>query len=292
MKDKILLVGKLSEILGNINDALGDDYDTQISSMDLENISGIIKVIHPKMIIICTVGLREINTNIFAWINKSTGDMPVLIISSKSDNDQILKLCGDERFIFCNPPIDNDTILSLCKNALYPEEEEEEEKEAPIIYKDSGKTLNDRSVKDKLTAAKSGDKEQAKDKTEGESGDKKKILAIDDSPVVLRNLKLLLKDDYDVILATSGEMGIKRAHEEKPDAILLDYEMPQMNGSETFMELCSDDDTLLIPVIFLTGVHDQERVREVLSMGPAGYVLKPIDADTIKQMLTKVLNKG
>lgn len=120
---------------------------------------------------------------------------------------------------------------------------------------------------------------------------RRKILAIDDSPVVLRNLKLLLKDEYDVILATGGEMGIKRALEEQPDIILLDYEMPEMDGNETFEQLSEYEETMLIPVVFLTSVHDEKRVREVMKLCPAAYVLKPIESDVLRNELKKVIKK-
>ena len=94
-----------------------------------------------------------------------------------------------------------------------------------------------------------------------------------------------MKDEYDVLLATSGEMGIKKAKEVKPELILLDYEMPGMDGKETFLNLKVDEETENIPVIFLTSVSDTKKVREVLDMKPAGYILKPMDAE---QLLTKV----
>ena len=108
---------------------------------------------------------------------------------------------------------------------------------------------------------------------------------MDDSPIVLRYVKNALEHEFEILLATGGEMGIKKAKEVQPDLILLDYEMPGMDGRETFLNLKVDEETEHIPVIFLTSVSDTKKVKDVLELQPAGYVLKPLDAE---QLLTKI----
>lgn len=119
----------------------------------------------------------------------------------------------------------------------------------------------------------------------------KRVLIIDDSALVLRNLKALLSDRYEVVIATNGEMGIQKAVEKHPDIILLDYEMPGMNGKETFEKLAKNPITTKMPVIFLTSVSDGKKVLEILEMHPAGYVLKPPSGDKLVEKIEEVLRE-
>lgn len=127
-------------------------------------------------------------------------------------------------------------------------------------------------------------------KQKGIKGNKKKILIIDDSALVLRNLKALLQNEYEVMIATGGEMGIQKAVEKRPDIVLLDYEMPGMDGKETFEKLALTAATSDIPVIFLTSVSEGKKVLEILERHPAGYILKPPDRDKLVEQIEQVLS--
>lgn len=118
---------------------------------------------------------------------------------------------------------------------------------------------------------------------------KKKILLVDDNTVVLRNIRQILKDKYDVKLAKSGVQAIADVAIEDIDLILLDYEMPEMNGEETFKRLKAMDKAKNIPVIFLTGVSSRERIVRALKLGPAGYVLKPVKQNKLLSVVEEVL---
>lgn len=103
---------------------------------------------------------------------------------------------------------------------------------------------------------------------------KKKILVVDDSGAMLRNIKGWLEDRYQIILANSGAMAIKYLALERPDLILLDYEMPVLNGKQVLEMLRSELDFADIPVMFLTSKGDKESVLEVMALKPEGYLLK------------------
>ena len=106
---------------------------------------------------------------------------------------------------------------------------------------------------------------------------KRTILAVDDSGIILRKIKALLEDTYQVVLANSGAMAIKYLTLNTPDLILLDYAMPIVDGSQIMQMLREDPEFHHIPIIFLTGKNDAETVKNVMSLKPDGYLLKSMD---------------
>jgi two-component system, cell cycle response regulator len=106
----------------------------------------------------------------------------------------------------------------------------------------------------------------------------RKILIIDDSKTVRDTIRSYLKDEgAELLIAGHGEDGIRMAHSETPDLILLDVEMPAPNGFEVCRQLKSDDITAGIPVIFLTGLSSTAEKVCGLDLGAIDYVTKPCD---------------
>ena len=114
---------------------------------------------------------------------------------------------------------------------------------------------------------------------------KPKILAVDDDRLNINMLIGLLQDEYDVLAAINGTMGLKAAGRTNPDLILLDITMPDMNGYEVLAELKADPLTKDIPVIFITGLTDAEDEAKGLDMGASDYVSKPFNATVVKACL-------
>lgn len=79
-----------------------------------------------------------------------------------------------------------------------------------------------------------------------------------------------------VKVASSGMEGISLLAKEKPDLILLDYEMPVVNGDTVLQMLNGSTETKDIPVIFLTGKDDKATVMKLLQLKPSGYLLKTL----------------
>ncbi len=114
---------------------------------------------------------------------------------------------------------------------------------------------------------------------------KKKILVVDDSGAMLRNVKGWLEDKYQVILANSGAMAIKYLSTNRPDLVLLDYEMPIVDGRQVLGMIRSESEFSDIPVIFLTSKGDKESVMQVMDLKPDGYLLKTMPPEQIKQSI-------
>lgn len=105
---------------------------------------------------------------------------------------------------------------------------------------------------------------------------KKSILLVDDDVSCLQLLREWLKDDYRVGMARSGMQAITWLARHHVDLVLLDYEMPVTTGAQIYEMLKSEPYSEGIPVMFLTGKRDKDVIMEVMSLKPAGYLLKSI----------------
>ena len=117
---------------------------------------------------------------------------------------------------------------------------------------------------------------------------KKKILVVDDSGVMRRNVKNLLGDKYQVILANSGAMAVKYL---SLDLVLLDYEMPVINGKQVLEIVRTEQDFSGVPVIFLTGKNDRNTIMDVMGLKPEGYLLKSMSSDAFVQAIDDFFEK-
>ena len=120
---------------------------------------------------------------------------------------------------------------------------------------------------------------------EKEKQEKKKILVVDDSSTTRLGMELLLAENYDVSEVSSGAAAIRAITLERPDLVLLDYEMPVCDGRHVLEMLRAEKEFSDIPVIFLTSRDDQESVKNVLSLNADGYLLKYLKPADIKKRI-------
>jgi len=104
------------------------------------------------------------------------------------------------------------------------------------------------------------------------------ILIIDDDPMAIRLLSNILKEQGTIIFATSGEAGLQLARERRPQLILLDAEMPVMDGYEVCRKLKSDPDAGSASIIFVTANTSMESEIAALDGGAADFIIKPLNA--------------
>lgn len=118
---------------------------------------------------------------------------------------------------------------------------------------------------------------------------RKHILVVDDDSRMLKIIKRHLADKYDVATALNGRLALKFLETKKTDLILLDYEMPLENGPSILKKLKENPYTHDIPVIFLTGISDRQRIEKALVLKPQGYLLKPIDHIKLLSTISKLI---
>lgn len=105
----------------------------------------------------------------------------------------------------------------------------------------------------------------------------KKILVIEDEPEMRRNITILLRHcDYEPVAAENGRVGVETARREKPDLILCDVMMPEMDGYGVLQALQADVSLARIPFIFLTAKGEKDDLRSGMNMGADDYLTKPV----------------
>jgi diguanylate cyclase (GGDEF)-like protein len=117
-----------------------------------------------------------------------------------------------------------------------------------------------------------------------------KVLIIDDSPGALAVAKARLTNEgHDILCAGGGIEGLQTAAREKPDLILLDLDMPDLDGFEVCRRLKSDADLCMIPIIFLSGSGGPEEKVQGLNAGAVDFVTKPFDAFELRARVNAAL---
>ena len=117
----------------------------------------------------------------------------------------------------------------------------------------------------------------------------KRILVVDDDDMNLARTQIILEEDYEVVLAESGIRALSILKSQKIDLVLLDIDMPLMNGMETFermKEFAAD-----IPVIFLTASGEVEDVVGALLLGAADYLKKPYPPQALLKRVAQEFEK-
>ncbi|MDE3056032.1 MAG: response regulator [Verrucomicrobiota bacterium] len=118
----------------------------------------------------------------------------------------------------------------------------------------------------------------------------KKILVIDDDPDILTVVRYALSalPGIEVITALSGQEGIGKAKEKRPDFILLDVRMPSMDGIATYEALQKIPDCKQTPVCFLTAGVQEKELQEYQAMGVKCIITKPFDAKALPQEVQRL----
>lgn len=254
---KIILAGKLNNILKETNKFLSQYFHVQLCSENGNVLKGMLKIVHPDLVIISLVGTYDIDTSIFFTLSEEYPELPVLTIGTKEESSKFFKYYENGQFENLIRPVENTTIMDAICQRL--------------------KTSQQDAEKDAVAA-------------KGETASKKRILVVDDNGTTLRTMKAMLEEYYDVAIAISGAQAMTSIGKKRPDLILLDYEMPVCDGRMTLEMIRSDNDMKDIPVIFLTAINDRANIEAVLKLKPAGYFLKPAVKDRLLAEISKILN--
>ncbi len=120
-----------------------------------------------------------------------------------------------------------------------------------------------------------------------------RILIVDDHEPMRKILKNILRkigfDDMDE--AADGREALSRLKEKRFDLVLLDWNMPNMNGAEVIKQMKADENLKNIPVIMVTAETSKEKVIEAIKLGISEYIVKPFTPETLKKKIESVTKK-
>ena len=122
--------------------------------------------------------------------------------------------------------------------------------------------------------------------------EKRKVLVVDDNPVMVEVVKMSLESDYDVISASDGLEGINLAKSEKPDVIIMDVMMPNVSGIELLRMLLADEETKDIPVIVFTASHFDPSTEMLFKVekNVKSFLRKPTTVDVLREQVAMAIN--
>ena len=119
------------------------------------------------------------------------------------------------------------------------------------------------------------------------------VLAVDDAIVLLKTIEMILKEDYTVDLASSGEMAMEILGKGRlPDAILLDVDMPGLDGYQMMEKIKETDTYRYIPIIYLTALTDTDHEVRGIRLGAADYIRKPFEKENLLARLEGRIETG
>lgn len=252
---KVFLVGKLNTVTKMMNDVMSQFYHMQLCSDNPELVKGMIRMTPPDLILINGKGMTAEQEDIFAYIHENYPNHPVICIGTEEELEFFQSYLEEEQF-----------------EAMY----------RPIPVKQIVRRINDilhiRQLKEHEAAEEIGRK-------------RKRIFLIDDSVIQLRMMKGLLDKEYIVDMARSGVEAVELMQRNVPDLIFLDYEMPEYDGRATLELIRRIDSLASVPVVFLTGVREKQRIQAVLSLNPAAYMLKPVSQEKILEIARQFLEE-
>lgn len=284
MKYKILVASQNSDFINDLylHPNLSLDYIT--TSLGYQDMRNHIKYVNPDLFLYYMDHESNEFMNNIASIRKEalTGKIPVVIICEPlAEGFNHADLPGGEPNLLLEKPFALDflgpKLLSLLNS-----------KNIPMAQSADNYTA-DNSLNSELSSLSASELLKSIEKDLGNFSFKKQILIIDDAPAMLKMLKHILDDKYDVATAVSGKLARRYLSRKTVDLILLDYDMPEEDGPTVLRSLRETPACADIPVIFLTGVNDVSKIQRALSLKPQGYLLKPIEREKLLTSIEDVL---
>lgn len=276
MKYKVLLAGKNQTTIDDFFYVMSDTFECMTTSVRSFDIANHVKYFQPDVVVYCmTVETKEtVMTLVNALEEVGRKKLKLILIGESDDCNEFMRWKPEMVSLILEKPINANTITNKI-----------------VKFINDQKTVIELSDKNKVQLEKESEKiTKSAEKIEAKaSNGNKQVLVIDDDPMMLKLIKEELRDEYNVATAVSGKIGLSFLERKHADLILLDYEMPVESGPEVLEKLRANDNTKNIPVVFLTGINDREKIQKVLAMKPQGYLLKPIDHEKLVQTIEKVI---
>ena len=282
---KVLVTGKNDSAIDVFFKQMDGDFIVLSSSTRYEDIVGHIDYFEPDVLVYCL--FDEPRDSIVRMISVHSklrrSGIPCVILGSKEDCDMFEKIAVNVASLVLYRPLSATAIQTKIREFM-----EKRSKPAKGAVKDVSEEMSWLDSLEQPVLDFSQDLD-FKSGSENPIRDKKHILVVDDNVMMLKVIKEHLHDKYDVGTAVSGKVALRFLENKTTDLILLDYDMPQENGPAVLEKLRASDATKDIPVIFLTGVTESQKIKEALVLKPQGYLLKPVNREKLLSEIEKFI---
>lgn len=285
MKYKILIAGKASSIIDEFFLRMNENFEIMTTSLWHDDILRHVKYFQPHMFLYCMYNeLREdFNKMISLKYQLIKSKVYFGVFGSQTDVTDFERAAVNVADLVIVKPLTIDGIQAKIKTYL------------DIHNPGTTLDLNKNSAAPVSSPGTNGGAAEQQAATvaakvaELISPVRKHILIVDDDPRMLKMMKEQLHYEYDVATAVNGKVALKFLESKHTDLILLDYEMPEEKGPQVLEKIRANQSTKNVPVIFLTGVTERDKIQKALVLQPQGYLLKPIDRERLMETISKVL---
>lgn len=289
VKGRVLFTGGLERMADDLMEHISEDYRRMKCPGTESAFTDAMEKFKPHVVVICLLdGLSEvIGTYYILEDVPEYTNIPVIIIGHEEDCDRFRRKLGIRKLKTFLRPLDSNLFheaLDKCAREMDGLVEDPESEKQTLLDSDN------LFWEEKLKEVQGGENDLAK-KVEHVSMFKgrKSILVVDDDVQMLNVIKLYLQDLYDITVVPNGKLALKFLEKKTADLVLLDYMMPEMDGPEVLQEIRKSEKNQELPVIFLTGVSEKDRIMNILGLRPNGYLLKPVTRDVLLERVTAIL---
>ena len=291
MKYKVLLTGNNKMVINEFFTYMDFSFECVSTSERYDDIINHIKYVQPDVLVYCLYGENPDDLKRFVNVEGKISEegIPIVVVGDADECEQFERIAPSMNVAIFRRPISTQKLEEGIVKLLKEKRPEGGlGKRSVTVTESTLKTEDVMRVAEELLAQLAKEEEKEK-KLREEAARKKHILVVDDDSSVLKLLKGYLVERYDVATAISGKIALKFLETKKTDMVILDYEMPVDNGAAVLSKIRENPATRNLPVVFLTGVTDRNKIMEVLAMKPQGYLAKPIDMEKLSSTIKGVL---
>lgn len=301
MKYKVLLAGNSKKLINEFFIQMDLSFECMTSSMIFDDLKNHIEYFEPDIFIYCMRAETRDDIVTIANFHKLllSKKIPYAAIGDSPSLEFLSKIANGDPELHIKLPISTADMQEKIKKYIRNHKSHEtiEENAAAMTSSDfsSSSTVDmlaqidaeiemmEKGISAKASSAFSTGSRQP------EIPGRPRILVIDDATIIHKTIKGHLDAEYEVATAISGKVALRFLLTKEVSLILLDYEMPEMDGPAVLKKLRENPYLSKIPVIFLTGINDVEKTKNALALKPQGYLLKPVDKNALISKIRELI---
>lgn len=285
MKGRILFTGNGKVTLQELMENMPQVYWKKNCPPTERLFLNLIEEFRPHVIVACINQCMPGRLKMYDALELNWKEIPMIVIGNEEDINVFKNHISHEEMKLIPRPVVFEQFRKVLDQYVTRAIEKEEEEIQKQTEEDEIKAGQGRMDEDLMGA---GDFFSGY----GIMDERKSILVVDDDVRMLNFIKIYLQQLYEVIVVPSGKLALKFLSRKHADLVLLDYLMPDMDGPQVLKWIREESSCPDIPVIFLTGVSDREKVLRGLTYNPKGYLLKPVTRNDLLDRVAEALSSS